>query len=394
MKIVTKILIVILIVLMFIMPIVNAKTYNITNPNMAINIDDSYIDIFTEYDENKEKLSNIVSEENYNQYVQAGKKQGICVDLVKLNSENKSTIEIIVDTSSLSKDFLTRDLKDLNDEELKNYKERFIGNLKEGLGESEFEIIDNEIYIADDGDKYIFLSTNTSKQEADSFYTVKNYKLIGINVTCAEGTDIDEKELKEIVNNIHIEDTTYNDSFYDFVEILAFGLLCITIIVVSIIKKIKYKNGVDITNQQKEKYSKFGGFLKLLLVLLTLDCIFIVITGFIYILNSTIVAYAMEAVRCVIMLILAILTLKNIRIRSIDSAKKIKAYMYIMLAINIVVAISGILYSILDTENVYMNQFYVTHIINIVTSISRTVVFTTYFTVSKRAKVYYGLYNK
>ena len=383
----------VLFVLLSLTTIVNAKTYNVASENMMISLSDDYIDLLSEYEENEQILTSIIPKENYDKYVESYKKQGTIIDAVKLDENNKIKLEVIVGTSKLTKNISARDLKYFNEQELEEYKQKFMEVLKAQAESSQMEVVEDDIYRTEAEDVYIRVHTVKENQQIESFYTVRNFKLIRVNIQYTEQIAQIDSMAEEIVNNIQIKDTTYDEQYNYFLSIIGTSIVCILTIVVAIYNKATHKKKAEITKEQEEKYSKFGGFLIIYVLLLVLNAISLAISIIIYIVHSNVIVYAMELVRSVIMLVYMLISLKNIRTRSIDTPKKIIKHMYIMLAISIIVAISSLTYSLVDTETVYMPEFYVSQLLNLISSVTRTVLFVAYFSISTRVKVYYGEYN-
>lgn len=216
-KILTLALIIMLLIVMF-SGVVNAKTYEIEGEGMSIVLDDEYIDVFTEYEENKDKLSEILPSEYYETFVEMNKNQGAVLDAIILDENNEMTTEVLVSVVG-DKQYEVRDFKDYDDSKMEEYSKMFVEQLKEELksqlsslaGNSQVEIPEREIYKSANGDVYIKLFVNLAGQDSEFFYTVKNYKLIGVNVRYLDGNR-NEEMAKKVVDSISIEETTSANS--------------------------------------------------------------------------------------------------------------------------------------------------------------------------------------
>lgn len=248
-----KILVIAVIFLVSIMisGVVNARTYNIEEEEISITLDDEYINVFTEYTENEDRLSEILPSEYYSNFVKTNKDQGAILDAIKLDEENNMVTEILISVQDNKQDEV-RDFKDYDESEIKEYSKKFVTELETELkaqmeailsSNAEVEVSEDELYTSANGDVYIKLHVNLAGQNSDFFYTVKNYKLIGVNIRYLDGNE-DLEMAKKVVDQINIKDTTSTN--YAVIGAVAVGVaIAIVIAVMTITKKNRNKENTD-----------------------------------------------------------------------------------------------------------------------------------------------------
>ncbi len=411
-----KLLIAIVVMTLVIMGsgMVNAKTYDISEQKVSISLDDEFIDIFTEYTENQEKLSGLLPSDYYDTFIKTNERQGVVFDAVKLDENNEMLTEVlisIVDTNSKE----IRDFKDFNESEMKKNAKAFVSSLESEMKSqlASAQVNEDEIYTADNGDVYIKLHTNLAGQESDAFYTVKNYNLIGINVRYLDGNR-DFEMAKRVINQVRIEDTTSSDkktgsntsiknnslsnqsdsttNSYYYSQVISSTVFFVIVLSTVISSRKSSKNEV-ITEEQQGKFKNFGGFLIFYVVALAINIALqaMVAIGLLEDIGS--LSYLMSMAQAIITIICVISILVFIFMRKTKTPKIIRTILYIMLAVNVIMGLAQIGYSFIDEDNIYYDQFYFAKASEIIANISYTLIWTTYFSISKRVKVYYGLEN-
>jgi len=391
-----KVIVMLLIItlLMLIAGTVNAKTYNIIENNMSIKLEDDYIDMFTEYYDNEEKFSEVLPSEYYSNFVNANKAQGVVLDAIKINEENEMLTEVLISIPDSGEQNQIRDLKDYSKDKMQEYAKIFVDSLKTELESNgtNAEVSQDEIFIADNGDVYIKVHSVLQGLDSDIFYTIKNYKLIGINIRYMDGNQ-DLEMAKQIINQVTINDATiYKDDVYYYSQLISSVIFCIILIGITInIRKSNKKEEAkqEITEEQKQKYKKMGGFLLFYIVIVILNIILQAVNIYIYLLNAEVLTNIIAAIQTMASIIIVICILINIFRRNSKTPQRIKKLLYIMLAINIILCLAEIAYSFIDTVGMYSNQYYLTNIAGIFSNISYTLIWSTYFTVSKRVQEYY-----
>lgn len=408
-----KLLITIALMILIIMAsgVVNAKTYNISEQKISISLDDEFIDIFTEYNENQEKFSSLLPSAYYDTFIKTNELQGVVFDAVKLDENNEMLTEILISVADTNSKEI-RDFKDFNESEMKKNAKEFISSLESEMKSqiSSAKIDEDEIYTANNGDVYIKLHTNLAGQESDAFYTVKNYNLIGINVRYLDGNR-DFEMAKRVVNQVKIEDTTSSDkktannkfdisnnqsdlttNRYYYSQVISSTIFFVIVLSTVISSRKSSKNEV-ITEEQEGKFKNFGGFLIVYVVALAINIALQAIAAIGLLADIGSLSYLIPMVQAIITTICVISILVFIFIRKTKTPKIIRTILYVMLAVNVISGLAQIGYSFIDENNIYYNEFYFAKASEIIANVSYTLIWTTYFSISKRVKVFYGLEN-
>lgn len=409
-----KLVIAILFMMLVIMTsgVVKAKTYDITEENISVVLGDEYIDIFTEYTENQDKLSEMLPSSYYSTFIKNNKAQGAVLDAVKLDENNEMLTEILVSVTSVNDQEEIRDFKDYDKTKMEQYKKAFVQSLTKELKTqlSTAQVNEDELFTANNGDVYIKIHANISGQESDIFYTVKNYKLIGINIRYLDGNR-DLEMAKSVINQVTIKDTTSqdkktttnktgsttNNSIYgedtdtkNYTQLTS-SIVFLAIVLSTIISSRKASKNETITDQQKGKFKVFGGFLIVYVVAVIINIILQALTALGIQMLSAEVVDIITMIQAVVTTIMIICILVFIFIKNKKTPSRIRKILYAMLAVNIIMGIAKIGYSFIDEENTYSNIYYIAVASEIIGNISYTLIWTTYFAISKRVRVYYGI---
>lgn len=356
---------------------------------MKITISDEFYDIIQGLNNNDEKVEQFQSsKENF-------EKSGVVMDAVNATDESITKEIIVVKTTNTAVKQII-DIKNLNEETLEKFSEGFFESLKEQSTGVEF--LETKIIKTNNENSYLTvvsqMQSQTSKMKSATYYTIANGNLIQISIRYLN-TEFDEQEAQNVIETINFEKIETQQDYSETTKVETLIIYIIVAVGIFIVcfretKKIKENKIGSIDDKKLEKYKKFGGFLSLYMIILIYNIIARITEIYMsqYLTDDVIkVSIIIISIICIALLIFIII--KMIK-RKQENSKKIRNLIYIYSAIIIFGVIFRMIYYYLN-QNIYVMQtYYLEGALDIVSMIMFTMIWTTYFKVSRRVNIYYS----
>lgn len=355
-----------------------SKTFVSTDEDITIQLTDEYKDAQRAIKDNDLELDENV------------------VNNIQTQMQNKNVVLYLVDSldQDMSKQIMivsgqnevilqTPDLVTFRENKLNKYFERYINTLKQQneIEEGCIKKFENNIYMA--------YKTTAENQQSYTYDTIVNHKAYSINIsftnneTTWEDADAIVKNLSIQFNNDSMDEST--------IAVLSSMIALITVVLLSIVKRyLKNKKENIPSEQEKEKFKKFGG----ILVLFVISLGFLILNRIVDIISIRTLVFAdvssILIIQELISLIMTFAISVIICIRKKSSPNKITKCLFIN---SIITEILMFLVSCmaLASDTVFANSIYKYFINYSIKTALYTIIWINYFKFSKRVQAYYNV---
>lgn len=358
----------------------NNITYEIPKAGLTMQLPNKYYDIIQglkNYDEKVDKYQGV--RQNF-------EKMGIVIDAVDSLDEN-ATREIVV---AITKNNTNTNFKDVPENEIEQFMKSFFETIKKQSPEVEF--IENNVITTNSENKFMTATTKSKVNEQEinaiTYYTIANQQLIGITMRYL-GQEIDKEECQNIIESINIVPVEIKKIQFEAVLIVEI-VLSLVILAICTFKLVKNKDEkIELTTKQKQKFPKLSGFLMLYFLItiynIVVRAVIISTAPQISDIWSRRIAVIQGLISLAIFVWIEILIFKKKK----ESNNQIVKLIFISGLVNIISTLIQTIYVILSTTLQDENTYYIQASSNVFSTIIYTIIWITYFKISKRVKVYF-----
>jgi len=356
---------------------------------MKITISEEFYDIIQGLKNNDERVK------KFQDSKESLENSGVVLDAVNATDESVTKEIIVVKTTNTTTKQII-DIRNLDEKTLEEFSEGFFESLKEQSKGVEF--LETKIIKTNNEIPYLTVVTQmqsqTSKIQSTTYYTIANGNLIQIGIRYLN-TEFDKQEAQNIIETINFEKIEIEQNYEGTTKIetlIIYIIVAIGIFIVCFreIKRLKDNKIEPIDDTKLKKYKKFGGFLSLYMIILIYNVITRIIEIYMsqYLMDNVVkVSTIIISVICIVLLILIIIKMLK---RKQENTKKIRNLIFIYSATIILGVIFRMIYYYLNQNRYLMQSYYLEEALSIVSMIMFTMIWTTYFRVSKRVNTYYS----